>query len=201
MSTPASLRHLKNKGTKTSRDPEWSDQELKIDNRAVRPYNGTSDWLTEDGEAVITIIPIRQHLFDQWELQARHANYVNALGTVNGEPADEEQTIEVYNHSDFENDFRGPGIYRDDQNLDQPDKMDETYTIILPINFQTPEIVDNYINALNEKFDRNFVHEEIDTTSRVKDMHKSQIKKEFEGESKASLDEVLDKTLTTIGKR
>lgn len=199
MSKHSSLRRFRRFGEKTSKDPEWSDQELKLDNMAVRPYKGTSDWRTEDGEAVIIIMPISQHLFDQWELQARHTNYVDALGIINGEPADEEDTIEVFNHSDFENNFRGPGIYRDDQNLDHPEKMDESYTIILPIDFQTPEVVDKYINALNEKFDRNFVHEEIDTTSRIKGMHKSRIKEEFDGD-KASLDEVLDKTLEEVGK-
>mgnify|MGYP006275935461 CR=1 FL=1 len=199
MSTDSDIRRLKKKKVDTGETPEWADEEIKLNNMAVRPYMGRGDWRSENDEVVVEVITMDQHLFDQWQRQARKTNSVNSHASINGEPAETSDYVEVYTHSDFENNFKGPGIYREGQYLDSPEKVDESYVIILPTNFVTPIMIDNYIEALNEKFDRNLVHEVIDVNSRIKNMHKSGIKNEFDG-NKASLDEVMDEVIDKVAK-
>lgn len=188
------LTRLKKERVNTAEDPEWADEEIKLKNMAVRPYTGASDWRSENGEVIITVTPITQHLKHNWERQARKTNSVDAQAVINGEPAKTDDYVELYKHSDFENDFKGPGLYRDSQHMDEPEKVDEAYTIILPENFLTPKMMDNYIEALNEKFDRNFVHKELDVKSRMKNLYESKIKEEFDEEDE-KIDEIIDKVL------
>lgn len=160
-------------------DPERHTEPIKLTNRALNPFDTWTDFYAEDGEAVITFITMQHHLFEEWKNQAVHRGYNNydlgKLATKNGKPIDKDDSTVVYTHLDFENDFDGPGIYQDDTHYEDDDKVDESYTIILPYEFMTREMCENFLEKLNKEYNRDFYFEDEDYKQKRAEFIKAEI--------------------------
>ena len=158
---------------------KYSKKEIKLTNDAVDPFQTWSDWYGENGEAVITFVTMKQHLYTNWAHQAITSNTMNPA-TVNGEPVSEENFVEIINHERFENDFDGPGIYLDGTYYNDDNSVDESYTIILPEEFMTEEMCRAWIKKLNERYNRKFYIEDKDYDEKKLEFHAEKIKKQIE---------------------
>jgi len=172
-------------------EPEWADKNVKLENMAVDPFDNWSDWYGENGEVVITFMTMDAHLLEEWQNQARNSDTLNHA-TYNGKPLSKDERVEIFTHNDFENDFRGPGIYRDDHNISGEEKVDESYTIIVPTDFMTQDLCEKYIERLNEEFNRNFELEKVDVAKRKAEMHSAFIGDEVE-EDKETIEKIVKK--------
>lgn len=162
-------------------NPEKHTEPVKLENRAFNPFQDWSDWYGENGEAVITFITMKQHLYEEWQRQAHHINISKDLATLNSRPVKEDDTVNMYQHRRFENDFDGPGIYQDSTHYNDDDKVDESYTIILPEEFMVRGMCELYLEKLNDEYNRDFYFQD-------KDPQKQRV--EFTAESVKDSDEV-----------
>lgn len=145
---------------KDNKKEKYREKEIELTNLAFNPFENWSDWYSDNGEAVITFITMENHLYTHWENQAQISNTTN-FAVHNNEPTKEEDYVTIYEHHRFENDFDGPGIYKDGTNYLNDNKVDESYTIILPDNYMNREKCETYLEKLNEKYDRNFYFKDI----------------------------------------
>lgn len=188
------VNRLKKINENPEQNPEWADQEATLENPTVAPFSDHTDWYGENGEAVITVLTMQKQLYNNWEKKARETS-THALATVDGEPQPNDKYTVLYNHRNYDADHRGPGVYRDSQQVHEEGKVDESYTIIVPENFMTEEILENYINLLNEEFDRNFKLPDIDTNQREAEWIKGAIDADLEDIDDDKIDEIIKEVL------
>lgn len=120
---------------------EYENKTVVLESRDVNPFEDWSDWYGTEGEAVVTFQHIAHLLYEIWERQC-----------VSIEAGERNIDQEKFDASEVE----APGIYRDETNYDDSDAVDESYTIIVPYDFMTPDMCRQWIQKLNEKFDRQF---------------------------------------------
>lgn len=151
---------------------KYNEKEIKLENIAMNPFHKWSDWYNKENKAVITFITMDSHLYSKWESQCiDNMIYADAaeIQTQNSDtprPAHINESVTIFNHSNFENNFDGPGIYLDDTHYDNDEYVDESYTIILPRDFMTREMCEEWIKALNTKYNRNFKLDDTDYNQR-----------------------------------
>ena len=119
-----------------------SEKEVVLESMAVDPFNDWDDWHDQNSKAVVTFETMKHNLWNSWKTQCIENNEYN--------DSEEEIRPEKFNAEKV----RKPGVYRDAVN--EEDKIDELYTVIVPRSFLTPELCERYLEKLNEKFDRNF---------------------------------------------
>jgi len=141
--------------TEKKKNEKYENQEIILTNNAINPFQNWSDWYGENGEVVVTFITMKQHLYANWSRQAINTNAIDTA-LKNGEPVSQNDYIQLIQHQNFENNFQGPGTYLDSTHYLDDNKVDESYTIILPEEFMTEKTCRNWIKKLNEKHDRNF---------------------------------------------
>lgn len=168
----------------TQHKPEKHTEPIKLTNKAVNPFDTWTDFYAEDGEAVITFITMKEHMFEEWQNQVVHIGYNNnnlgRLATINGQPIDEDDSTVIYTHLNFENNFEGPGIYQDGVHYRDDDKVDESYTVIVPEEFMTREICGKYLEKLNNEYNRDFYFEDVDYENRRAEFIKADIENDDE---------------------
>lgn len=167
------------KDTEKLKKEKYREKEIKLTNNAVDPFQTWSDWYGENGEAVITFVTMKQHLYTTWAHQAKTSN-TNNPATNNGKPVTEDDYIQIIEHQRFENNFDGPGIYLDDTYYTDDNSVDESYTIILPEEFMTEQMCRDWIKKLNEKYNRKFYMEDKDYNEKKIEFHAERIKKQIE---------------------
>lgn len=172
------------------KDPDWKNKEIMLSNIAVGAFESPADWRSE--EAVITFLTMKDHLYDQWELQCKKTNTYKSIAEVEGKPVPNDKFAVLYSHSDFDADeIKAPGITLDGQYFEDERKVDESYTVIVPQDFLTEEIIKMYLKRLNAKFDRQFYLEDTSQAEREKDFYRSQVVAKLDKEPE-NLDEILD---------
>lgn len=150
------------------KEEKYSDEELTLNTIELHPFRDSCDWRSEDGEIVLTFWTMDTHLMNQWEHQARHIGggvnpaEMRSKKMDHSRPVRSEESVTIYTHHEFENNFDGPGIYLDSTHYRDRNYVDESYTIILPYSFMTEEMCREWIEALNDKYNRNFKLQEKD---------------------------------------
>jgi len=151
----------------TDHDPDkYRGQTIELENLALKPFDQWTDFTSNNGEAIITFQTMNEKLYSEWSHQAQHVGGGMDHAEIGKRPTREGETVVIYEHRNFENNFDGPGIYLDSINYEDEDKFDECYTIIVPYEFMTREMVENYLQSLNEKYDRDFKLDDTDYTKR-----------------------------------
>jgi len=180
-------------------------EEVVLESMGVNPFKGWSDWYGTDGEAVVTFETMKHSLWNSWDNQCVEIKKYDDEGNeVTSE--DFEDIQEYINYSgeterivkpekfDYEK-VKAPGVYRDDTHYDEEDYVDESYTIIVPYSFLTPELCEEYINKLNKKFDRDFMlkikEEQKSPISELKLIRSDLERKEISQEAIEKLEEVI----------
>lgn len=136
----------------------YEDEKVVLESNAVNPFKDWSDWYGTDGEAVVTFRTIQHDLYEEWSRQC--------VRIEGGEYVEQEDGSKVYDgdnaeriveHEKFDaSEVKAPGVYSDGTNYDEEDKVDESYSIIVPYPFLSPKLCQKWIEKLNEKFDREF---------------------------------------------
>lgn len=173
--------------------PEEHTEPVKLENRAFNPFQDWSDWYAENGEAVITFITMKQHLYEEWQRQAMHINISEDLALKNNRPVKDSDSVVLYQHRRFENDFDGPGIYQDDTHYEDSDKVDESYTIIVPEEFMTREMCEEYLYKLNEEYNREFYFQDQDFQQKRVEFTAAELQSSDEIDTDDISDEKLEK--------
>ena len=137
-----------------------------LESMGVDPFKGWSDWYGTDGEALVTFETMQHSLWDSWNNQCVEIKKYDEEG--NEIKPNEFNDIQEYMNAGVEserivkpekfdyNTVKLPGVYRSDTHYDKKDYVDESYTIVVPHGFLTPELCQKYIDKLNKKFDRKF---------------------------------------------
>lgn len=176
---------------------EYQEKEIKLTNKAFNPFEGWSDWYSENDEAVITFITMDNHLFEKWRNQAQVSDATN-FAVHNNEPTKEEDYVTIYEHNRFKNDFDGPGIYQDSTHYLDDNKVDESYTVIIPDSYMSRERCEIYLEKLNEKYDRNFYFEDINYGKRKRRQLKEEVQDAANINDQDLDEETVDFVLKTI---
>jgi hypothetical protein len=148
---------------------KYADQQVMLKSHAVNPFNQWADWYGTDGEAVVTFRTMKEHLWDRWQSDCVSISHDDCdhgdswderteqdpeTGTSRFKDCDSERVVE---HERFDpTNVQAPGIYLDGTHYDDADKVDESYTIIVPYPFLSPELCQEWIKKLNEQYDRQF---------------------------------------------
>lgn len=183
--------------TKEDKQEKYQKKDIKLTNMAHAPFENWSDWYSDDGEAVITFITMENHLHNRWENQVKASDATN-FAVHNNEPTKEEDHVTIYEHHRFENDFDGPGIYKDGTNYLNDNKVDESYTIILPDAHMSRERCEIYLEKLNEKYDRNFYFEDKNYGKRQRQRLKEEVQEAANINDQDLDEETVDFVLKTI---
>lgn len=146
-----------------------SEKQVVLKSRSLNPFHGFSDWYGTDNEAVVTFETMKSVLWNSWRKQCveitrrdsqgekidrdRFESFQNYLEASNN-AEERERTIDPESFNPGK--LREPGIHRDGTHYDDEEKVDEAYTITVPHGFLSPELCKNYIEKLNQQFDRNF---------------------------------------------
>jgi hypothetical protein len=136
---------------------DYSETDVILRSRAANPFNQWSDWYGTESEAVVTFVTIKEELWNQWNNQCvdiihedcDHQDMQERINCDNGE--------RIVKHDNFDKEeVREPGIYSDGTNYEDEDKVDESYTIIVPYDFLSPKLCRHWIDKLNQDYDRCF---------------------------------------------
>lgn len=146
------------KVNKTITKEKYKNQKIILKTDHLNPFNRWSDWYGTNGEAAITIRTIQHHIYENWEKQCvriEGGEYIEQEdGSMLYKADDAERIVE---HENFDaSKVKAPGIYKDRTNYDDEDKVDESYSIIIPYSFLSPKLCRKWIEKLNEEFDRKF---------------------------------------------
>lgn len=188
-------------------EEKYSNQEITLQTLALNPFKNTCDWRSEDGEIVLTFWTMNTHLMNQWENQAKHIGggvnpaEMRSKEMDHSKPVRAEESVTIYTHNEFENNFDGPGIYLDSTHYGDRNYVDESYTIILPHEFMTEEMCREWIKALNDKYNRNLKLEEKDYKQRkteyILDDLKQQEDETIQDIEEEKLEKIVDKIQET----
>lgn len=116
----------------------------------MRPLRGCSDW-GGDG-AIVTFIPMDRHLMDMFELDCVWFETEDGKTSEDFDTDEwfEKDTIRKVDVTKFDKSkLKNPGAYRDEQG-------EECYTVILPFAFSVEKLLLEWIEKLNDKFDKDF---------------------------------------------
>lgn len=137
------------------------DQTVVLESRAVNPFNDWADWYGTDGEAVVTFRTMKEQLWNRWSndcvsFEHPDCDHGDSLEEMNESiNCDEKQRI--VEHEKFNpTNLQAPGIYLDRTPYDDEEKVDESYTIIVPYPFLSPKLCREWIQKLNEQYNRDF---------------------------------------------
>jgi len=195
------------------------NQEVVLESMAVDPFRDWSDWYGTNGEAVVTFETMQHHLWNSWNNQCVEVKNYDENGEEikpgDFETAQEysrasnnaEKTERIVEPENFDyGKVSKPGIYRDGTYYDEEDSVDEGYAIIVPYGFLTPELCEEYIEKLNQKFDRNFkldIKEEqkppVSDLRRLKPSFEREGKERFEQLDQETKDELISSITGVIG--
>lgn len=133
------------------------DQEVTLQSKAANPFNQWSDWYGTEGEAVVTFYTMKEELWSKWSNQAVSIEHNDCDHDDMEEKINCDDTERVVDHDAFDaGEVREPGIYLDDTHYDDEEKVAESYTIIAPFDFLSPKLCRDWIQKLNDKYDRRF---------------------------------------------
>ena len=138
--------------------PDHRQKEVILESLSVNPFHVWSDWHGTESEAVVTFETMQHNLWNAWRSQCvSHEGETELVKTEDGMYRVEGETERNVDPEKFEaENIDTPGIYRDGTYYDEEDSVDEGYTIIVPYNFLSPELCQEWIQKLNKKYDRNF---------------------------------------------
>ncbi|MDY6761896.1 MAG: hypothetical protein SVY41_02520 [Candidatus Nanohaloarchaea archaeon] len=138
---------------------ELDDEKVVLETRALHPFSGGwCDWYGTGGEAVVTFLTMQHGLWNAWMNQCvayvhDHEEHDSVHERLDCGRSERVVTPEEFDPSEMEE----PGVYRDATHYDDEEKVDESYTIVLPYDFMSEKLCKAYIDELNETYDRNFV--------------------------------------------
>ena len=130
-------------------------EEVELESMAVLPFEGLSDWCGDD--VVVTFETMTHNLWTSWKSQCvSRRGDVELVETEEGNYTLEGDTDRKVDPEEFDGQkVMEPGAYRD-KTREEGENNTETYTIIVPKSFLTPELCEKYIEKLNKKYNRNY---------------------------------------------
>jgi len=116
--------------------------------------NGNIQWLDlfsqDDDGATITVVTISHELYEEyWRANADFDFRSNEFQYSN---------------------VKDVGAHNDAERLEDYSPEDELYTVVVPLDFLTPEVVDIAIKQLNKEYSKNFELEEVQTDHEAGDL-------------------------------
>lgn len=133
------------------------NQHILLTSRALNPFIDWSDWYGTDGEAVVTFITMKEHFWNRWSNNCVSIVHEDCNPDEIADRANCEAGEHRVDPGQFDvEEIRAPGIYRDGIYYEDEESVDESYTIVVPYPFLSPTLCQQWIEELNEEYDRVF---------------------------------------------
>lgn len=140
---------------KTYEQSKYSGKRKYLKTRAINPFNSYSDWSTQDGEIQITFSHIKHELYQAWEsdcISVNHPNCNHSDDSINERINCDESERQVNADMFDSNNVKEPGIWISSKNYSEPGKIDEVYDIVLPYEFMSLKLCNNFMQEFNRRY-------------------------------------------------
>lgn len=144
-------------------ESKYSDEKVFLKSRSANPFGEWADWYGTDGEAVVSFFHFKNRLYDVWSRQCisyEHPNCDHDKDGIEGinEKVNCDESVRVTDYENFDySEVDRPGIYQDSVHYYDEDKVDESYTVIVPEEFLSAKLCGHWLDKLNHEYNRQFV--------------------------------------------